>query len=191
MLTSPIKRKIRQFQKVVPKGRCQQMQIIFHSIFLGVGSIISRWRGSEPALRIKERIRETAEIELPWVPEVFLACGGNFRCWPKADTSSAVGRSHEQFARVTIKTWQKPETALEKFLAPRVKSSLLMVVNFSLTLVGFGNVDRVLQPMFTSKQTAEDLNVTEIKPSSVAYRSFNYRFISLQVVSLHMEVVSQ
>ena len=30
---------------------------------------------------------------LPWVPEVFLACSGNFRCWPKADTSSAVGRS--------------------------------------------------------------------------------------------------
>ena len=30
---------------------------------------------------------------IPWVPEVFLACGGNFRCWPKADTSSAVGRS--------------------------------------------------------------------------------------------------
>ena len=26
---------------------------------------------------------------LPWVPEVFLACGGNLRCWPKADTSSA------------------------------------------------------------------------------------------------------
>ena len=20
---------------------------------------------------------------VPWVPEVFLACGGNFRCWPK------------------------------------------------------------------------------------------------------------
>ena len=31
---------------------------------------------------------------VPWVPEVFLACGVNFRCWPKADTSSAVGRSH-------------------------------------------------------------------------------------------------
>ena len=29
-------------------------------------------------------------IFLLWVPEVFLACGGNFRCWPKADTSSAV-----------------------------------------------------------------------------------------------------
>ena len=26
---------------------------------------------------------------LPWVPEFFHACGGNFRCWPKADTSSA------------------------------------------------------------------------------------------------------
>ena len=24
---------------------------------------------------------------LPWVPEVFLACSGNFRCWPKADAS--------------------------------------------------------------------------------------------------------
>ena len=34
-------------------------------------------------------------LTLPWVPEVFLACGGNFQCWPKADTSSAVGRSHE------------------------------------------------------------------------------------------------
>ena len=32
---------------------------------------------------------------IPWVPEVFLACGVNFRCLPKADTSSAVGRSHE------------------------------------------------------------------------------------------------
>ena len=63
---------------------------------------------------------------VPWVPEVFLACGGNFRCWPKADTSLAVGRSHERRnreknARVTIKTWQKPETALEKSLAPRVR----------------------------------------------------------------------
>ena len=26
---------------------------------------------------------------LPWVPEVFLACGGNFRCWPKAEATSA------------------------------------------------------------------------------------------------------
>ena len=25
---------------------------------------------------------------LPWVPEVFLACGGNFRCWPKAEATS-------------------------------------------------------------------------------------------------------
>ena len=34
-------------------------------------------------------------FRIPWVPEVFLA-------------------------RVTIKTWQKPETELEKSLAPRV-----------------------------------------------------------------------
>ena len=31
---------------------------------------------------------------VPWIPEVFLACGGNFRCWPKTDTSSAVGRGN-------------------------------------------------------------------------------------------------
>ena len=47
-------------------------------------------------------------IVIPWVPEIFLACGGNFRCWPKA-TSGEV-----------VKTWQKPETTLEKSLAPRV-----------------------------------------------------------------------
>ena len=52
---------------------------------------------------------------LPWVPEFFLVCDGNFRCWPKADTSSAVGRSHEFRAGHC-----KPETALEKSLAPKV-----------------------------------------------------------------------
>ena len=25
---------------------------------------------------------------VPWVPDVFLACGGNFRCWPKAEAMS-------------------------------------------------------------------------------------------------------
>jgi len=34
---------------------------------------------------------DLTENHLPWVPEVFLACSGNFLCWPKADTSSAVG----------------------------------------------------------------------------------------------------
>ena len=59
---------------------------------------------------------------VPWVPEAFLAYGGKFRSWPKADTSSAVGRSRQKkpLARVTIKTWQKPETALVKSLAPGV-----------------------------------------------------------------------
>ena len=37
--------------------------------------------------------------ELPWVPEVFLACGGNFRRWPKADTSSAISRSYKRRSR--------------------------------------------------------------------------------------------
>ena len=42
------------------------------------------------SLHVKIITRE--KITLPWVPEVFLACVGNFRCWPKADTSSALGR---------------------------------------------------------------------------------------------------
>ena len=42
---------------------------------------------------------------VPWVPEVFRACGGNFRCWPKADISSAVAEATSgKAARKTIKT---------------------------------------------------------------------------------------
>ena len=29
-----------------------------------------------------------SEASLPWLPEVFLACAGNFRCWPKAVATS-------------------------------------------------------------------------------------------------------
>ena len=52
-----------------------------------------------------------AECGIPWAPEVFLAYGGNFRCWPKADTSSVVGRSHTETG-----------TAREKSLAPKVNA---------------------------------------------------------------------
>ena len=41
-----------------------------------------------------------------------------FSVLAKVDTSSAVGRSHER--QVARETWQKPETALDKSLAPRV-----------------------------------------------------------------------
>ena len=43
-------------------------------------------------LKTRARLRSDAKntLALAWVPEVLLACGGNFRCWPKADTSSAV-----------------------------------------------------------------------------------------------------
>ena len=33
-------------------------------------------------------IRQRSEASLPWLPEVFLACAGNFRCWPKAVATS-------------------------------------------------------------------------------------------------------
>ena len=41
----------------------------------------------------------TVNGDVPWVPEVFLAGSGNFRCWLKANTSSAVGRIHERQSR--------------------------------------------------------------------------------------------
>ena len=44
-------------------------------------------------------IHDYVMIALPWVTKVFLACGGDFWCWPKAETSSAVGRIHERRSR--------------------------------------------------------------------------------------------
>ena len=40
--------------------------------------------------------RQRSEASLPWVLQVFLAGGENFRCWPKADTFSAVGQGNER-----------------------------------------------------------------------------------------------
>ena len=69
---------------------------------------------------------------LPWVPEVFLACGGNFRCWPKAEATSG-----EAFRAGHYKV-QKPESALEKSLAPRVRQGIFKGKrpHFRLTSVG-------------------------------------------------------
>ena len=54
-----------------------------------------------PTLRCKHSWIHLGELcTVPWVPEVFLACGRNFRCWPKADTTSVVGRSHERQPRL-------------------------------------------------------------------------------------------
>ena len=85
------------------------------------------WRTWSHVKRVSESCHNL-QCDLPWVPEVLLAYGGNFRCWPKADTSLAVGHSHEgrsrkKNARVIIKTWQKPDTKLEKSLAPRVSAT--------------------------------------------------------------------
>ena len=42
-------------------------------------------------------MRTWIQCTKPWsYPEVFLACGRNFWCGSKADTSSAIGGSHEQ-----------------------------------------------------------------------------------------------
>ena len=59
-----------------------------------------------PTLRCKHSWIHLGELcTVPWVPEVFLACGGNFRCWPKADTTSVVGRSHERQPRLKSLSW--------------------------------------------------------------------------------------
>ena len=92
-------------------------QIFFPVLSHSARSLCESWLGPVPFSFLK-----LTNNWVPLVPEVFLACGGNFGGWPKVDTSSAVGRRLEKkrFARVTIKTWQKMETALEKSLAPRV-----------------------------------------------------------------------
>ena len=36
-----------------------------------------------------------ATTAVPWVPEVFLACGGNFRCWPNGRRCVAGNRATE------------------------------------------------------------------------------------------------
>ena len=62
------------------------LHITAHNLLLIHISILEKCK------EIKCRVRH----KIPWVPEVFLACGGKFRCWPKADTSSTVGRSREK-----------------------------------------------------------------------------------------------
>ena len=37
---------------------------------------------------LRHRLCRRSPSFLPWVPEVFLACGGNFPCWPKAEATS-------------------------------------------------------------------------------------------------------
>ena len=66
-----------------------------------------------------------------WVPEAFLACTGNFRCWPKADTSSVVGRSRQKnlallgytFTCWTQKVWKQGWKGQEKYLANNISQS--------------------------------------------------------------------
>ena len=73
-------------------------------------------------------LNSVPRIAVPWVPKVqlkvFLARGGNFRCWPKPDTSSAVARSHEPDGNRAKKTLWHPggqgfesRTSLNFFLA--------------------------------------------------------------------------
>ena len=38
---------------------------------------------------------------LPWVPEVFLACGGNFPCWPKAEATSGLTETRNRARKVS------------------------------------------------------------------------------------------
>ena len=38
---------------------------------------------------------------LPWVLEVFLACGGNFRCWPKAEATSGLTETGNRARKVS------------------------------------------------------------------------------------------
>ena len=69
-------------------------------------------------LRQTNKFHHQASLALSWVPEVFLAArifGVGRRPKPRAAKPS------EKTHGLLIKTWQKPETALEKSLAPTVR----------------------------------------------------------------------
>ena len=70
-------------------------------------------------LKTRARLRSDAKntLALPWVPEVLLACGGNFRCWPKADTSSAV------WARLSPSSRSRHRICRRTATCTRVRSS--------------------------------------------------------------------
>ena len=56
----------------------------FHLLIAAFFTILRIYRLNFTSQQIPIWVANT----LPWATEVFLACGGNFRCWPKADTSS-------------------------------------------------------------------------------------------------------
>ena len=62
---------------------CSTMRLIFnlHSTFNALFNI------QLPIQQFQPFIQHSTLI-LPWVPEAFLAYGGNFRCWPKAEATS-------------------------------------------------------------------------------------------------------
>ena len=43
-------------------------------------------------MRYNVSVSNAISVTLPWVPEVFLACGGYFPCWPKAEATSGKPR---------------------------------------------------------------------------------------------------
>ena len=68
--------------------------LLFFDVTLsGFRSLLLEQRLLLWALNLLKNLSESRT--LPWVPQVFLACGVNFRCLPKADTSSALGRSKD------------------------------------------------------------------------------------------------
>ena len=81
------------FQKIYPVPSIDN--IFFFIALHSTHTALQLKPPQSPLLPCRRNISFPANSYLPWVPEVFLACSGNFRCWPKADTSSAVGRIHE------------------------------------------------------------------------------------------------
>ena len=69
-----------------------------------------QWRNCRHYDVILLKLLAKSTFPLSWVPEVFLACG---------EESSVLAEGRHIFDR-RPKPWQKPETALEESLAPRV-----------------------------------------------------------------------
>ena len=85
----------------------------------------TRWSTKKPChFPVMWTIVNQAKNWLPWAPG-FSRVRREFWVSAKGRSHERRGREKKLFARVTINTWLKPETALEKSLAPRVKIGII------------------------------------------------------------------
>ena len=121
-----------------------------------------------------------AKPTVPWVPEVFLACGGNFRCWLQADTSSAVDRRlAEDLTETRIHARKVSGTGTQGY--PGCQRLFMRGFRFRSTssLVSVRpSADKTKLPVAREKKPLVP-RVTQSKPTIEMFQIFNIKLIEL------------